>query len=137
MLHLASGGRRSLKSGLQSYECASAFLRYTLLQVCRNEAEGTRWIRFDENDKFDHCGRHYGKHPNGEITNSMRAHTQNLEKMCMTRERMKHLDDELSPTESREFRGINGCFRWVTKELLYPFQFVVRVFQPRQGHAQV
>ena len=39
------------------------------------------------------------------------------------RERMKKLDDELSATESHEFRGINGCLQWVTKELLYPFQF--------------
>ena len=55
----------------------------------------------------------------------------------MTRERIKQLDDELSATETHEFRGINGWLRWVTKELLYPFQFVVKVLQRRQGQAPV
>ena len=47
------------------------------------------------------------------------------------------LDDELSATESHEFRGINGCLPWVRKELLYPFQFVVKVLQRRQRQARV
>ena len=51
----------------------------------------------------------------------MKAYIQNLEKVCLPRERMKQLDDELSATESHEFRGINGCLQWVTKEVLYPF----------------
>ena len=67
----------------------------------------------------------------------MKAHIQSLEKVCLTRERMKQLADELSATESHEFRGINGCLQWVTKELLYPFQFVVKVLQRRQGQARV
>ena len=50
---------------------------------------------------------------------------------------MKQLDDELSPTELHELRGINGCVQWVTKELLYPFHFVVKVLQRRQGQARV
>ena len=58
------------------------------------------------------------------------AYTQNLEKVGLTR-------DELSATESHEFRGINGCLQWVTKELLHPFQFVVKVLQWRQGQARV
>ena len=62
--------------------------------------------------KFDHCGRH---------TISMKAYIQNLEKVCLTRECMKQLDNELSATESHEFRGINGCLQRVTKELLYLF----------------
>ena len=37
--------------------------------------------------KVDHCGRPYEKHPNGEITISMKAYSQNLEKVCLTRER--------------------------------------------------
>ena len=72
--------------------------------------------------KFDHCGRQYEKHPNGEITASMKAYIQNLEKVCQTRERMKQLDDELSATESHEFPGINGCLQRVTKELFFPFR---------------
>ena len=40
-------------------------------------------------------------------------------------------------TESHEFRGINGCLQWVTKELLYPFQFVVNVLQRQQRQARV
>ena len=50
---------------------------------------------------------------------------------------MNQLDDELSTTESHEFRGINGCLQRVTKELLYPFQFVVKVLQRKQGEARV
>ena len=87
--------------------------------------------------KFDHCGKQYEKHPNGEIEISMRAYIQNWEKVCLTRERMRQLDDELSATESHEFRGINGCLQWVTKGLLYPFQFVVKVLQRWQGQASV
>ena len=34
-------------------------------------------------------------------------------------------------------RGINGCLQWVTKELLYLFQFVVKVLQRTQGQARV
>ena len=83
--------------------------------------------------KFDHCGRQYEKHPNGEITISMKAYIRNWEKVCLTRERMRQLDDKLSATESHEFRRINVCLQWVTKELLYPFQFVVKVLQRRQG----
>ena len=45
--------------------------------------------------------------------------------------------NELSLTESHEFRGIGGCLQWVTKELLYPFQFFVKVLQRRQGKAPV
>ena len=52
-----------------------------------------------------------------DITISMKAYIQNLEKVCLT----KHLDDELSARESHEFRGINGCWQWVTMKLLYPF----------------
>ena len=47
------------------------------------------------------------------------------------------MDDELSATESHEFRGINGCLQWITTELLYPFQFVENVLQRRQGQARV
>ena len=32
---------------------------------------------------------------------------------------------------------INGWLQWVTKELLYPFQFVVKVLERRQGQARV
>ena len=60
-----------------------------------------------------------------------------LRKASLTLERTKQLDDELSATESREIRGINGCLQWVTKELLYPSQFVVKVLQRRQGQARV
>ena len=43
--------------------------------------------------KFDHCGRQYEKHPNGEITISMKGYIQNLEKVCVARERLSQLDD--------------------------------------------
>ena len=87
--------------------------------------------------KFVHCGRQYEKHADGEITISMKAYIQNLRKADLTLERMKQLDDELSASESHEFRGINGCLQWVTRDLLYPFQFVVKVLQRRQGQARV
>ena len=58
--------------------------------------------------KFDHCGRQYEKHGNGEIMISMKAYIRNLRKADLTLERTKQLDDELSATESHEFRGING-----------------------------
>ena len=87
--------------------------------------------------KFDHCGRQYEKHANGEITFSMKAYIQNLKKASLTLQRTKQLDDELSASESHEFRGINGCLPWVTMELLYPIQFVVKVLQRRQGQARV
>ena len=87
--------------------------------------------------KFVHCGRQYEKHANGEITISMKAYIQNLRKADLTLERTKQLDDELSASESHEFRGINGCLQWVTKELLYPFHFVMKVLQRRQGQARV
>ena len=90
-----------------------------------------------QRQKCVHCGGQYEKHANGEITISMKAHVQNLKKACLTRERMKQVDDELSARESHEFRGINGCLQWVTKELLYPFQFVVKTLQRRQGQARV
>ena len=41
----------------------------------------------------------------GEISISMKPNVQNLQKACLTRERMKQLDDELSATESNVFRG--------------------------------
>ena len=41
--------------------------------------------------KFDHCGRQYEKHANGEITISMEAYIQNLRKADLTLERMKQL----------------------------------------------
>ena len=53
-------------------------------------------LKLKELDKLDHCGRQYEKHPNGEITISMKVYIQNLEKVCLTCERMKQLDDELS-----------------------------------------
>ena len=59
----------------------------------------------------------------------MKAHIWNLRKASLTLERTKQLDDELSATESHEFRGINRCLQWVAKELLCPFQFVVKVLQ--------
>ena len=90
-----------------------------------------------QRQKFVHWGKQYEKHANRKITISRKAHLQNLKKACLTRERMKQLDDELSATESHEFRGINGCLQWVTKELLYPFQFVVKVLQRRQRQARV
>ena len=67
----------------------------------------------------------------------MKAYIQNFEKVCLTRERMNQLGGELSATENHEFRGINGCLQWVTKELHYPFQFVVKILQRRQGQAWV
>ena len=67
----------------------------------------------------------------------MKSYIQNLRKASLTLQRTKQLDDELSATESHEFRGINGCLQWVTKELLYHFQFVVKVLQRRQGQARV
>ena len=95
---------------------------------------GFGWM---ERQKFIHCGRQYEKHANGEISISMKTCIQNLQKACPTREHMKQPDDELSATERNEFRGINGCLQWVTKMLLYPFQFVVKVLQRRQGQARV
>ena len=32
---------------------------------------------------------------------------------------------------------MRGCLQWVTKELLYPFQFVLKVLQRRQGQVRV
>ena len=90
--------------------------------------------------KFDHCGRQYWKHASGEISISIKIHIQNLRKASLTLERTKQLDDELSATESHEFRstnGFNGCLQWVTKELLDPFQFALKVLQRRQGQARV
>ena len=52
--------------------------------------------------KFDHCRRQHDKHPKGEITFDMKAYIQKLKKVCLTRERMKQLDDELLATESHE-----------------------------------
>ena len=66
-----------------------------------------------------------------------KADIQNLKKVYLTRERMKQQDDELSATKSHEIGGISGCLQWVTKDLLYPFQFVVKVLQRRQGQARV
>ena len=40
-------------------------------------------------------------------------------------------EEPSSATERHEFRGTNGCLQWVTKELLYPFEFVVNVLQRR------
>ena len=85
--------------------------------------------------KFDHCGRQCGKQAFGEVTISMKAYVGNLRKADLTLERTKQLDDQLSATESHQFRGINGCLQWVAKELLHPFQFVVRVLQRRYGQA--
>ena len=67
----------------------------------------------------------------------MEAFIQNVQKPSLTLERTKQLDEELSATESQEFREINGCLQWVTKELLYPFQFVAKLLQRRQGQARV
>ena len=78
----------------------------------------------------------YEKHTNGEITISMKAYIQDL-KACLTCERMLQLDDELSAKESREFRGISGCLQWVSKELLCPLQFVVKVLLRGQRQAPV
>ena len=50
---------------------------------------------------------------------------------------MKKFDDELSATETHEFRGINGYLQWITRELLYPFQFVENVIQRRHRQARV
>ena len=110
-MHLASGGRKFPKYSFRS--------------------------GFGDNECFVHCGRQYEKHANEELTISMKAYIQNLRKSDLTLERKKQLDDELSASESHEFRGINGCLHWVTKEFLYPFQFVVKVLQRRQGQARV
>ena len=75
--------------------------------------------------KFVHCGRQYEKHADGEITISMKAYIKNSRKAELTPDRTQQLDDEHSASESHEFRGINGCLQWVTKESLFPFQFVV------------
>ena len=87
--------------------------------------------------KFDPCGTQYEKHADGDITISVKAYIQHLRKAELTLERTKQMDDELSTTESHQFRGINGCLQWATKEVLYPFQFVVKVLQRRQGQARV
>ena len=50
--------------------------------------------------KFDHCGRQSEKHPNGEITISMKARVQNLQKVCLARERIKQLDEQPMSSEA-------------------------------------
>ena len=45
--------------------------------------------------------------------------------------RLMRRNSELSASESHEFRGTNGCLQWVTKDLPYPFQFVVKVLPRR------
>ena len=67
----------------------------------------------------------------------MKAYILNLRKADLTHERTKQLDDELSAMERHEFRGITGCLQGVTKELLYPLQFGVKVLQRRQRQARV
>ena len=61
--------------------------------------------------KFDHCGRQYEKHANGEITISMKAYIQNLRKAGLTLGSTKQLDEDLSASESHDFRGINGSLQ--------------------------
>ena len=61
--------------------------------------------------KFEHCGRLCEKHASGDITISMKAYIQNLRKTSLTLERTEQVDDELSASESDEFRGINGCLQ--------------------------
>ena len=51
-------------------------------------------LHVDDMYKFDHCGRQYEKHPNGEITTSMKTYIQNLEKVCLTRECMKQTSSQ-------------------------------------------
>ena len=87
--------------------------------------------------KFEHCGRQYEKHASGEITISMKAKIRNLKKASLTLQRAKQLDDEFSATESHEFRGISGFLQWVTKELLNPFHFFVKVLEKRQRKDRV
>ena len=74
--------------------------------------------------KFDHCGRQYEEHANGEFTVTMKLHVQ--------RERFPKNDGNCWMTCS--LRVINGSFRGVAKELPCPFQFVV---QRKQGHSRV
>ena len=71
--------------------------------------------KLKELDKLVGFGQ-YEKHANGEITISMKAHIQNSRKADRTLEGTKQLDDELSASESHEFRGVNGCLRKVTKD---------------------
>ena len=164
MMHLASGGRRSpkcsFKSGFKKQRtCLGLFTLHSsagvlsgviclhvddmlgtgddLFELKLNELDKLVGFGSMKRQKFDHCGRQNEKHHNGEIKISMNAYILNLEKVCLSRERMKQLDDELSATESHEFRGINGCLQRVTKELLYPCQCVVKVLQRRQGQARL
>ena len=60
-------------------------------------------FRSMKRQKFDHCGRQYDKHANGEISISMKAYIQNSRKASLTLERTTQLDDELSETKSQEF----------------------------------
>ena len=122
-------------AGLVSSQNAMPFTRTWVSP--RNSASISQRFGSMKRQKFDQCGRQYEKHADGEITISMKAYIQNLRKASLTLERAKQLDDELSLTECHEFRDINGCLQWITKELLYPFQFVVKVLQRRQGQPRV
>ena len=117
-MHLASGEENfpeyPFKSGLSG--CVLVCLRYTRLLVylsaviCLHVDDmlGTGTYLFEsklkeldklhgfgsmKRQKFVHCGRQYEKHASGKITISIEAFIQNLNKACLTRERMKQLDD--------------------------------------------
>ena len=91
----------SFRSGLEHKECASVFLtlHYSagvlggviclhlddmlgsgddLFELKMKELDKLVGFGSMKRQKFDHCGRQYEKHPNGEITISMKAYIQNF-----------------------------------------------------------
>ena len=70
--------------------------------------------------KFDHCGRQYEEHANGEFTVTMKLPRS---EGTFSEERWKLLDDMFTSCHWRDRSG-------VAKELPCPFQFVV---QRKQG----
>ena len=57
--------------------------------------------------------------------------TRLVRRMLVTNGEDENSEEPSSATERHEFRGTNGCLKCVAKELLYSFQFVVKVLQRR------
>ena len=86
-----------------------------------------------EENKFHYCGKLIEKHPNGDISISMREYHENLKPIQLPLHRRREPQATLMPSEQKQLRALLGSLQWLVAQVRFDMGFHLSVLQSEKG----
>lgn len=82
-----------------------------------------------ETGSFTYCGKKIEQFADFSIKISMTEYHENVKAIPIPNDRKKQLDDQLTPTEHRQLRGLLGSLQWLVSQLRFDQGFALSTLQ--------